>query len=145
MHRSFVLVFSLMNRCGFALAPSRSYGSIGWRAGSSVADCSYRMVDHSLRGMRYRRFVATGSARDPFHDSFGAPLPPIEMSIDAARVEVAASVWDGDGEAWSVVQQLRGSAPYVELHRDSIMVVHLCSELLDDDSMSHAAYGATGV
>jgi len=34
-----------------------------------------------------------------------------------------------------MVQQLRTSAPYVDLHRDSIMVVHLCSEILDDNLM----------
>lgn len=97
-------------------------------------------------GVRYRCSILPNGMlrvqphdeRDSFHDSFGAPLPPVEMSIDANRVEVAAGLKDGDCEAWNVVQQLRGSAPYVDLHRDSTMVVHLCSEVIDNDAMFKA-------
>ena len=66
---------------------------------------------------------------DTMTSSFGAPLPPVEMAIDAGRVEVATGILEGSREAAaaaSVVQLLRGSAPYVDLHRDSTMVVHLC-------------------
>mmetsp|Transcript_33818 Transcript_33818/g.104719 ORF Transcript_33818/g.104719 Transcript_33818/m.104719 type:complete len:565 (-) Transcript_33818:103-1797(-) len=73
---------------------------------------------------------------DTMTSSFGAPLPPVEMAIDAGRVEVATGILEGSREAAaaaSVVQLLRGSAPYVDLHRDSTMVVHLCSEVLDKE------------
>jgi len=60
-------------------------------------------------------------------EDFGAPLPQVEMAIDAKRVEVAASVSKTRrAAAANIVQQLRASAPYVDLHRDSNMVVHLC-------------------
>lgn len=67
-------------------------------------------------------------------EDFGAPLPQVEMAIDAKRVEVAASVSKTRrAAAANIVQQLRASAPYVDLHRDSNMVVHLCSEVVDED------------
>ena len=117
MHR---IVFVGIIQCGIALAPFTV------RAAS--------LITHRIRCVS---FVGAPYEREPFHYSFGAPLPPVEISIDAKRVEVAAGLRDGDREA-SVVQQLRGSAPYVDLHRDSIMVVHLCSEILNTDAMFQA-------
>jgi len=84
-----------------------------------------------------RRLLSVNSAMADGDVAFGAPLPPVEMAIDAARVEVSAGIIQGGREVApataSVVQQLRGSAPYVDLHRDSTMVVHLCSEVLADE------------
>ena len=117
MHR---IVFVGIIQCGIALAPF-----------------TVRATSLIIHRIRCVSFVGAPYEREPFHYSFGAPLPPVEISIDAKRVEVAAGLRDGDREA-SVVQQLRGSAPYVDLHRDSIMVVHLCSEILDNDAMFQA-------
>ena len=75
-------------------------------------------------------FAKEATGGDSIMNTFGAPLPPVELAIDAERIEVATDGFNGEHEvtavAVRVVQQLRGSAPYMDLHRDSSMVVHLC-------------------
>ena len=71
------------------------------------------------------------SEEDMVPHAFGAPLPPVEIAIDAERVKVSAGITEskrgGVFGAANVVQQLRGSAPYIDLHHDSNMVVHICN------------------
>jgi hypothetical protein len=92
----------------------------GWTSSSGVG----------VQRMLCARFAKRVTGGDSIMNTFGAPLPPVELAIDAERIEVATGGFDGEHEAAaaavSVVQQLRGSAPYMDLHRDSSMVVHLC-------------------
>lgn len=88
-------------------------------------------VDRCARPLNHARVKIEDEA---FPTTFDSPLPPVEMAIDAERIEVAADTYQKrEVTAMRTVQQLRTSAPYVDLHRDSNMVVHLCSEVLDDD------------
>jgi len=82
--------------------------------------------------------VTASETEDVVPHAFGAPLPPVEMAIDAERVKVSVGLVteredEGALRSVSVVQQLRGSAPYIDLHHGSNMVVHICSEVLDDE------------
>lgn len=75
--------------------------------------------------------MTASEAEDVVPHAFGAPLPPVEMKIDAGRVKVSVGlVTESEDEdefcSVSVLQQLRGSAPYIDLHHGSNMVVHLC-------------------
>ena len=75
-------------------------------------------------------FVTAEAEENMVPIACGAPLPPVEITIDAERVEVSAGVTESKHEgafrAVNIVQQLRGSAPYIDLHHDSNMVVHIC-------------------
>lgn len=104
-----------------------------WTSSRGVISGLPASFSSRVLGARRINFITAKAAKaegDALLNSFGAPLPPVEMAIDAERVQVAADAGEGDREATamaiSVVQQLRGSAPYVDLHRDSSMVVHLC-------------------
>ena len=92
--------------------------------------------------MRPRQSISVSDIRNKFTSrgkmleltgwtsSSGVGVQRMLLAIDAERIEVATGGFDGEHEAAaaavSVVQQLRGSAPYIDLHRDSSMVVHLC-------------------
>ena len=142
---AYSLILVLMNRRSFALVPVGGRAPRMGRHVQSVMNRWHGIFNGAVRSARCLRSVMICAERNPNYDAFGAPLPPVEISINATRVEVAANVEDGHSEAWSVVQQLRGSAPYVELHRDSTMVVHICSQVLDDDAMFYAVGLATRV
>ena len=109
---AYSLILVLMNRRSFALVPVGGRAPRMGRHVQSVMNRWHGIFNGAVRSARCLRSVMICAERNPSYDAFGAPLPPVEISINATRVEVAANVEDGHSEAWSVVQQLRGSAPY---------------------------------
>lgn len=64
--------------------------------------------------------------------SFGAALPLVELQCNVSDICVGvASDVATEKEPRGIVELLRGSAPYIELHQRSIVVVHCSSELSD--------------
>ncbi|KAJ8613986.1 hypothetical protein CTAYLR_005627 [Chrysophaeum taylorii] len=66
--------------------------------------------------------------------SFGAPLPGVELRCNTSDISVASLVAEETSPyhaGSSIVELLRGSAPYIELHQKSIVVIHVASEIAE--------------
>lgn len=89
---------------------SRVVGGLVWHRGPSVG--------------RYLR-ARTSSLR--------AALPAVELRANVSDITVGVAKDAAEREPRGIVELLRGSAPYIELHQKSIVVVHCSSELLGSD------------